>query len=210
MTSRSKRPSLLPEKSLAAVVTAIYQDADAGGWDTMSPTDRSDVYDRWVDDPRVGAILTRYMTPEQARSWIKDGPMKEYNRANRGMGRYAEYGRTGGTGPADIVRTTLGPGAVIVANTQRVKPFRCLAETDNGNRVHVVWGEAHNFRNLLWAALMGSVRDGLDAHVVVTEPPGHITPTNEITTQRALADRCGLRLHHMRETFGKRRSEGGS
>ncbi|MGH7743469.1 MAG: hypothetical protein ACREQ5_01415 [Candidatus Dormibacteria bacterium] len=210
MTPPSKRPSLLPPTALAAVVTAIYQDAEDAGWDTLRPADRSSAYDEWVEDPRVGGILTRYMTPEQARSWIKDGPMKEYSRANRGMGRYAEFGRTGGTEPADIVRSALSPGAVIVPGSQRVKPFHCLADTDDGARVYVVWGEARNFRNLLWAALNVSVHDGLDAHIVVTEPPGRVTPTSEATTQRALADRCGLQLHHMRETFGARRTGGRS
>jgi hypothetical protein len=210
MTPRTRRPSLLPEETQAAVVTAIYQDADDHGWDNLSPADRSAVYDGWINNPRVGGILTRYMTPEQARSWIKDGPMKEYSQAKRGMGRYAEFGRTGGTSPADIVRTALGPRAVIVTGSQRVKPFRCLAETREGQQVLVVWGEARNFRNLLWAALQGSVHGGLDTHVVVTEPPGYVTPTNEVTEQRALADRCGVRLHHMRETFGKRRNKGGS
>jgi hypothetical protein len=210
MTPPSKRPSLLPTAALAAVVTAIYQDADDASWDTLAPADRSSTYDKWVDDPRVGGILTRYMTPEQARSWIKDGPMKEYSRANRGMGRYAEFGRTGGTGPADIVRTALGPGAVIVPGSQRVKPFHCLADADEAARVFVVWGEARNFRNLLWAALNASVQDGLEAHIVVTEPPGHVIPSSEVTTQRALAGRCGVELHHMRETFGARRSGGGS
>ncbi|MGI9002909.1 MAG: hypothetical protein ACR2GH_14825 [Pseudonocardia sp.] len=186
-------------------MTAIYQNADDVSWDTLSPADRSQAYDRWIDDPRVGGVITRYMTPEQARSWIKDGLMKEYNRAKRGMGRYAEFGRSGGTGPTDIVRIALGSDAVIVADTQQVKPFRCLADTDTSERSLIVWGEARNFRNLLYAALKGSVHDGLDAHIVVTEPPGHVTPTHEVTEQRALADRCGLRLHHMRETLGTRK-----
>ena len=49
------------------------------------------MYTQWVESTNpIGRILAPYMTPEAARSWIKDGPMKEYSRANRGAGRYAE------------------------------------------------------------------------------------------------------------------------
>lgn len=210
MSPRVRRPTLLPADQLAAVVTAIYDDADRDAWITLSPADRSRAYDAWIEDPRVGGVLTRYMSPEAARSWIKDGPMKEYSRANRGMGRYAEFGRTGGTGPLDVVQAALGSGAQIVPDSQGVKPFHCLAETHQGDRAYVVWGESHNFRNLLWAALHAAVFDGLQAHMVVTEPSGHITPNDEVSAQRALTERCGLQLHHMRETFGTRQRGGAS
>ena len=83
-----KRPTLLPEHQLETVVAALYAQADDAGWDNLGPRDRSRMYSDWVEptDP-IGKILAQYMTPEAARSWIKDGPMKEYARANRGTGR---------------------------------------------------------------------------------------------------------------------------
>lgn len=202
-----KRATLLPPDQLATVVTAIYDDAERRGWDTMPARERSRAYSDWVDDPGVGGILTRYMTPEAARAWIKDGPMKEYARANRGAGRYAEFGRAGGTSAADVVTTALGPAAAVVPGTEGVKPLHCLAVDAQGETAYIAWGDTRNFRNLVWAALRAAVHDGQDGHVVITEPPGHVTPSSAAKTHQALVDRCGLRLHYMREVLGERVGE---
>lgn len=194
---------IVPEEQLAAVVTALYADADSAGWDTLPLADRTRTYSAWVDDPRIGGILTRYMTPEAARAWIKDGPMKEYGRARRGAGRYARFGRQGGTTAADVVRFVLRNGATVVQGSYGDKPFHCLATDGRGEINYLAWGEARNLRNLLWAALRAAVDDGLSAHIVVMEPPGLTTPGDQVKTHRALAARCGLGMHHMRETLGK-------
>jgi len=196
----------VPADQLAAVVRTIYSDAERRGWETLSNRDRSQNYSGWVDDPRVGGILTRYMTPEAARAWIKDGPMKEYARANRGTGRYAEFGRSGGTSAADVITAAIGPTATLVPGTQGVRPLHCQALAADGTVAYLAWGEGRNFRNLVWAALGAAVQHGHEAHIVITEPFGHVTPTDEAETNRAIADRCGLELHHMREVLGKRRA----
>ena len=86
------RDKLLPALLRAQVVKAIYGDADRVGWQTLPLPDRTRAFNEWVEDDRIGGVLTQFMTPEQARSWIKDGPMKEYARALRGAGRYAAHG----------------------------------------------------------------------------------------------------------------------
>jgi hypothetical protein len=199
-----RRDALLPDEQLTLVVTALYTDADARGWGSLSLADRSRAYSEWIEDGRVGVILTKYMTPEAARSWIKDGPMKEYSRATRGTGRYARFGRHGGTGPADVAATALGPGAQVVEGSVSVKPSHCLATTASGEVVYIAWDEARNFRSIVWAALRASVEDGYDAHVVVMEPPGKATTTDDILSHKALAQRCGIEVHHMRERLGER------
>lgn len=200
------RDGLLPANQLAEVVTALYARADEAGWSALTPQERSRYYAQWVDAPDVGKVLTRYMTPEQARSWIKDGPMKEYANACRGTGRYARFGRHGGTGPADVAEAALGAGAAVVPGSQGVKPPHCLATDPAGDTGYLVWGEAGNFRNLLWAALRAAVTDDLPAHVVVLEPPGRPTPTAEARTHRAMARRCQLGLHYLPEVLGRTRS----
>lgn len=199
------RDGLLPAHQLAAVVTALYAHADEAGWSALPPQERSLYYAQWVDAPDVGKVLTRFMTPEQARSWIKDGPMKEYANACRGTGRYARFGRHGGTGPAEVAEAALGAGATVVPGTEGVKPPHCLATDSAGDTGYLVWGEAGNFRNLLWAALRAAVTDGLPAHVVVLEPPGRPTPTAEANTHRAMARRCRLGLHYLPEVLGRAR-----
>jgi hypothetical protein len=198
-----RRDTLLPAKQLAAVVTALYADADMNGWAHWPPAERTRQYGRWVDDPRVGKILTKYMTPEQARSWIKDGPMKEYANARRGTGRYASFGREGGTGATDVVVAALGIGAEVLNGSEGVKPPHCYAIDAAGERAYVVWGPGTNFRNLLLAALRTSVTDQVSAHIVVLEPRGQSTSTAEGTTHRAMADRCQLHLHYLPEVVGQ-------
>lgn len=195
------RDELLPRDIRADVVTVLYADAERIGWQTLSLADRSRAYSSWVEDPRIGGVLTRFMTPEHARSWLKDGPMKEFGRALRGAGRYAAHGRKGGTGPADVVWHAFGPDCHIVDGSLGSKPLHCMVEIE-GENAYVTWGEAPNYRNLLWAALRASVDDGVEGHIVVMEPPGLATPGDEAKRQKALADRCGLHLHHMREILG--------
>jgi hypothetical protein len=198
-----KRNRLLPTAQHDSVISALYNAADEAGWSDLIPQERTRFYRQWIDDPEIGGILTRFMTPEAARSWIKDGPMKEYANASRGTGRYARFGREGGTGADDVARAALGADATVVEGSQKSKPHRCLvtaaAERDN----FVVWGSGENLRNLLWAALRAEVIDYMPAHIVILEPPGQPTTTAEKRTQRALADRCQLSLHYLPEVLGK-------
>lgn len=192
-----RRETLVPAEQLDAVITVLYADAERLEWETLPPHERSRVYGRWTEDPRIGVVLGKYMAPEAARSWIKDGPMKEYSRARRGTGRYARFGREAGTTPADIVQAALGAEATVVTGSEGIKPSHCLAEL-NTTRAYVTWGEPRNFRNLLWAALRAAV-DGMDAHIVVMQPSDRISPSDEIQLHKTLATRCGLSVHHMRE-----------
>jgi hypothetical protein len=197
----SARDRLLPAAIREQVVRAIYADADRLGWQTLPLADRTAIFNRWIEDGRVGGPLTRFMTPEQARSWIKDGPMKEYGRALRGAGRFAEYGRQGGTGPVDVVWHALGPTAIVVDGSYGSKPLHCHGKID-GTTAYVAWDHSRNFKNLLWAGLRASALDGLDAHLVVLEPPGTASPSELVKEQQELAERCGLTVHRMREVLG--------
>jgi hypothetical protein len=191
------REKLLPAERHDAVVTALYADAERRGWDTLSPQERSRVYSQWVEQEHIGGVLAPYMTPEAARSWIKDGPMKEYARAQRGTGRYARFGRAATTTTTDIARAALGPDAAVLAGSEGIKPDHCIA-TRGDDSAYVTWGDASNFRNLLWAALRAAVA-GCPAHIVVLEPPDRITPTEQTRLHQALGQRCGLAVHHLRE-----------
>ena len=195
------RDLLLPAAVRAEVVRALYADATNLGWATLGPQDKTTAFNRWVDDARIGGRLAKYMTPEQARLWIKDGPMKEFARAMRGSGRFAEFGRHGGTGPEDIVARALGPGARIVGSLG-TKPPHCRATTNLGTKAYVTWGDASSLKHLLWAALRASLDDNVDGHIVVLEPPGRVTPTATAEDQQAIAERCGLHLHYLREVLG--------
>lgn len=198
------RDVLVPGVHLASVVTALYEDAHAKNWTHLSPRDKSQAYSAWVEDERVGGVLTKYMTPEAARAWIKDGPMKEYGRALRGAGRYARFGDSGGTTADDIIRAVLGEGWRLVEGSAGVKPFHAQATDGEGKKAYLAWDEGRNFKNLIWAALRASVELGIPGHVVVTEPPGAPTAREAADSQDSIAKRCGLGLHHVREQFESR------
>jgi hypothetical protein len=200
------RDLLLPEAIRADVVRALYADANQLGWATLGPQAKTVAFNRWIEDPHIGGRLTGYMSPEQARLWIKDGPMKEYARAMRGTGRFAEFGRQGGTSPQDIVNRALGDGAEIDGNIG-TKPPHCLATTSDGTTAYVTWGDASSLKHLLWAAVRASISHDVPGHIVVLEPPGTVTPSATADEQQAITDRCGLRLHHLREVLGSMTAE---
>ena len=196
------RDLLLPEAIRADVVRALYADANQLGWSTLAPQAKTVAFNRWIEDPRIGGRLTGYMSPEQARLWIKDGPMKEYARAMRGAGRFAEFGRQGGTSPHDIVKRALGDGFQIDGSIG-TKPPHCLATTSDGTTAYVTWGDASSLKHLMWAAVRASIAHNIPGHVVVLEPPGTVTPSATADEQKAIMSRCGLTLHHLREVLGR-------
>lgn len=198
-----KRPTILPEQQHDAVIRTLYQAADDVGWETLAPRDRSALYTKWVEPAdAIGRLLAPYLTPEAARSWIKDGPMKEYSRSNRGAGRYAEFGRQGGTTSAEIVRRALGDDATIEPGTADVKPLRCHAHTPERRHL-VIWGESRNFKELLWSALRAAAEDDAPV-IVVLEPPGRVTSSDERRRLDTIAERCSIPVHYMREVLGTR------
>jgi hypothetical protein len=206
--SRPRRDTLLPGEQLASVVTTLYTEAEQLDWEHQPTAERTRQYARWVRDSRIGGVLTRYMAAEAARSWIKDGPMKEFSRARRGAGRYAEFGQATGTSPEDVVRHALGDAWRIVDGRVGVKPFHCEA-ADANERAFVTWGPAANFRHLIWAALRWAVDHPGHAVVVVTDLPERPTPEDEAAWHKKVAERCGLRVAHMRERLSSARRSSG-
>lgn len=194
-----------PQDQLQSVVRAIYADADRLGWKHMSAQRRTAQYDQWVTDPNIGGVLTGYMSSENARSWIKDGPMKEYARAGQGAGRYAKFGSTQGPTADQVVAHALGGEAVIVDGSVGVKPFHCVAKDSRGGLVYVTWGEAKNFRYLVWACLSYFAENpDARASVVVTETMAEPTTAADKTRHAAIARRCSIELKYYRAESRKR------
>ena len=204
------RDKLVPAKQQATIIAALYSDADKCDWSHLPPQEHTRLYREWVDDARIGQVLTMYMTPEQARSWIKDGPMKEYANARRGVGRYARFGRQGGTSAADIAAAALGLKATVVDNSEGVKPPHCRARDGSDVTSFLTWGPSRNFKNLVWAAVRAATIENLPGHIIVLEPPGHDTPTSDRMFQGKVATRCQLNLHYMPEVIGRSQTEVGN
>jgi hypothetical protein len=210
--SRSDARRFPPQEQLHSVIKAIYADADRLGWRYMSLQQRTSQYDQWVTDPGIGGVLNDYMSNENARSWIKDGPMKEYSRARQGAGRYAHFGSTQGPAAAQVAAHALGAEAVVVEGSFGDKPFHCVATDSRGaSTTYVAWGDARNFRYLVWACL-GHLAENLTAAatVVITETMAEPTTAAEKTRHIAIADRCSIGLKYYRVESRKRTLESGA
>lgn len=188
----------VPRDQIESVVKALYADADRVDWEHLPPSARTNQYDEWVMDTEIGGVLTKYMSVENARSWIKDGPMKEYGRARLGAGRYAKFGSSSGPSPEQLVAHALGNDAVIVEGSVGVKPFHCLATID-GSRTYLAWDSAKNLRHLLWASISYLADHASDAAcVIVLESMERPTTQAEKRRHGRIGDRCSIPIKYYR------------
>ena len=186
------------EKHISRVVRHLYVDAKALDWEHMSPADKTAKYSAWLDHPEVGALLQEWMSAEEARVWIKDGPMKEYARAMAGLGPFADYLPDHPRGSQAVVLAALGEGWSIVEGSVGVKPLHCNAW--NGcARVRLYWGPPNDFRHLLWAALLATeIVPSLDARIVVFDTLAHPISATQMKKQVRIGERCGFQIGHIR------------
>lgn len=199
MKSRAE-PRRVPSEQLDDVIRTIYSDADRLDWEHLIPARRTDQYDRWITTPEVGGILTAYMTSESARSWIKDGPMKEYGRARRGAGRYARFGQPPGTTPEKVVAHAFGAKFQLIPDSVGIKPFHCSAKSSR-ETVFVVWGESRNLRHLVWAGISHAADHPQNrVAIVLMESISRPAIMAGGGREKRIAERCGFELHHMRES----------
>lgn len=188
----------VPRDQVESVVKGLYAAADRIDWEHLSASARTAQYDEWVSAPDIGGVLTGYMTSENARSWIKDGPMKEYARARLGAGRYARFGSTNGPTAGQLVAHVLGEEAELVETSAGVKPFHCLGVM-SGSATYITWGTAQNLRHLVWACI-----NHLASHpthegcVVILESLEHPTTQAAKTRHGRIAERCSITFKYLR------------
>lgn len=154
-----------PEKA-DAVVRKVYEDAVKLDWLHCSQRDRSEQYERWLEDKNVGKVLDEWMTPAQQRVWLKDGPLKEFARALAGAGEFAKYLTAHPRAPTTIVAQALGPDWVVIKGSLRTKPLGCDARRGAETK-RLLWGPAKDFKHLLWASLVSWERTNDDAALIV-------------------------------------------
>lgn len=194
----------VPRDQVGSIVKALYAAADRLDWEHLPLNARTAQYDDWVGEPEIGGVLAKYMSTENARSWIKDGPMKEYARARLGAGRYAKFGSVSGPTAAQLVAHALGTGAEIVADSEGVKPSHCLAAV--GDEVtYVAWGTGQNLRHLVWAAINHLAgKPDHKACVLILESLEHPAPQADKTRHARIAKRCSLDFKYYRVAGGRR------
>ena len=186
------------ENHVARVVRKLYEDAQRLDWEHLTSGDKTSQYAAWLDDPEVGALLGQWMSPEEARVWIKDGPMKEYARALAGFGPFAHYLDEHPRGPSAMVKAALGPQWNAVAGLAGIKPLHCTA-TDGTKRIRLFWGPARDFKHLLWAALEASdSKPSREVKIAVFHTVAHPTPRSVRGQQERFGNRCGIAVSHVK------------
>lgn len=193
--SQSRR---VPRDQIESIVKALYAAADRLDWEHLPPADRTSHYDEWVNDTEIGGVLTKYMSTENARSWIKDGPMKEYSRARLGAGRYAKFGSSSGPTQQQLVTHALGKDAEIVESSFGIKPFHCLAKV-GGTTTYLAWDSTKNLRHLVWAAINYLAQHpSHGACVVVLESMERPTTQADKRRHARIAERCSIPIKSYR------------
>ncbi|SRR6266545_2193648 len=188
--------SRLPWEVEETIVSRLFTDMERLGWEGLTPRQRTSQYGQWISDPEVGGRLTGFMTPEHARVWIKDGPVKEYPRALAGVGKYAPLANGSG-GAADIVRRALGDEWIPDTATLRVKPLRVEAHHDE-DAVVLAWGPGRDLKHLVWAALNADASgDPREWILAVTGSFTRPVTASDKSHQMRIARRCGLRIVHV-------------
>jgi len=135
-----------------SIVRLLFEQAAAIGWTYLPLNRRTEMYNRWVRTPEIGGRLQKFMSPEETRVWIKDGPMKEYARAIAGFGKYADLVSNQSSTPRELVHRALGPGWEIDLETRAVKPLRLRIHKDD-EELNFAWGPIRDLKHLVWAAL---------------------------------------------------------
>lgn len=198
----------IPDLLRRQVIAEIYQRADELSWDGLSISERSTWYNRWLDDVRIGGVLTRYMPRERARLWVKDVPMKQYNRARSGIGSYANLAHNRLPSAVDISWLALGKQWTVVEGSLQEKPNRCHL-SDGRSQVLMIWGTSRNLHSLIWAGLNARVDGGPSPVLVITTRQGERLSEGERGRHQRLGELAGLEVRHVTTRATRGLSSGG-
>jgi hypothetical protein len=187
--------SELPDVLRRNVVAEVYRQAGELDWEGLTDKQRSVIYNRWLDDPAVGGHLTRFLSRERARVWLKDVPMKEYARARNGIGSFAGLVTSRFPGPEQIARQVLGNGWHAVEGTIREKPNRCLISDGREDRL-MMWGPPKTLRDIIWAGINALADRQPRPILIVTVPYAHRVDDGEKRRHILLGEIAGLDVRH--------------
>jgi hypothetical protein len=185
----------LSQRVRDAVIVVCYERAADMEWETLSHRQRSEVYDKWVDDPEIGGPLLGFLSRERARVWLKDVPMKEYSRAVSGVGPYARFASMRLPGPASLATQTLGDGWAVEPGSLRTKPNR-VGIVNAGVRRLMLWGPPRALPDLLWAAMVARIDAHADPVIVLTSTRAQSLSSTERLRHEALAGLAGIQVCH--------------
>lgn len=187
----------IPQEIAKKVVGRLFEDAENRGWVNLALPERTKMYNDWVKDSEVGGRLRDFISVEDARVWIKDGPMKEYSRARYGIGKYAQYIAAPALARQELLRSVLGDDWQEEPKSLVIKPLR-VTVTDGDKRLRLTWGSARDFKHLLWAALESDAKgDTVDWVLCVVGSFENPTPADRRRMYDRMAKRCGFSIKYV-------------
>lgn len=188
--------SKLPEDLRRAIIVEVYRQAAELDWDGMTDRQRTEQYNRWLDDARIGGELSRYIHRDKIRYWLKDVPMKEYARARSGIGPLADLVSIRLPSPDQIAKQVMGEEWSAVESSVREKPLRCHIMSENETRL-MIWGPPKSLRDLVWSGI-NAVIDGTEPSplVVVASLHGHELDLGEVRRHLHIGKVAGLEVRH--------------
>ncbi|MEU0077280.1 hypothetical protein ABZY58_05150 [Micromonospora tulbaghiae] len=171
----------------------LYTDADSLDWERLPAQAKTAQYNRWVDDPRIGGLLSRFVS--NPHLWIKEVPLKEYARALENMGRFAQFTALHYSPPSDFIGPVFGPAWRYIPDSQADKPPHCLA-TDGKTQRYLCWGPPNQFKDLLWAALtIGATESGRPGVALSVRIDAEIDASDRHRNE-AIGARCGIEVRY--------------
>ncbi len=186
--------SRIPRHIREEISRSILKRAVEIGWEDLPNSKRSSYYEEWASNPKIGGRLSDYVPPERIRVWIKDGPMKEFKRAKRGLGPYADLAPKAQKHEEEISEKALGQGWQVVDGSIRVKPNRFDAERDD-ERVTVLWGTRIDLKHLVWAWL--NHRHPEDCRLVLVKTQAEPLASTTRAKHDVLAKRLGTEIRYV-------------
>lgn len=186
--------SKIPKALRDEIVALVYREAADLSWEDLSNQQKSSIYERWAADPDIGGRLSEYLARPRVRVWIKDGPMKEYKRASRGLGPYAEYMESHRSYERDVCSRALTSQWEIREGSVDVKPNQFVAVL-SGTEKRVFWGTEFELKHLVWAYLTSPDPDRSLIVLVETRqhPMGHFARRQHET----ISNRIGAEILHI-------------
>ncbi|MCK9921141.1 hypothetical protein MXD61_04330 [Frankia sp. AgPm24] len=146
----------IPAAVEEAVVTRIYAEAHEAGWPHLQDADRTSMYQKWTDDPEIGLRLLDFVgQAANIRPWLKDCPMKEYERARRGKSKYARYVAQPAATLEQIVEGILGREWEVIPGSMQDKPWRArIRRIETEEERHFVAGSVASLKHMMWPAII--------------------------------------------------------
>lgn len=193
----------IPVQVEAAVLTRVFAQAAEADWLNLQDADRTRLYQEWTDDPEVGGRLVGFVgQAANVRPWLKDGPMKEYQRARRGVGKYAKYVKKPAATIDEIIEKTLGGEWETIPGSKRQKPMRAKVRRMGmeEEELHFVAGPAASFKHLVWPAILDrSNGETAPWTICVIDPFLNPLRREEKVQHQCLATFLGVRVIYFNE-----------